>query len=74
LISEKILFLINTFLFEEGENRKEKEKELKLVMKKLEQKYAPLQVVPVIEKIGTDQVSSILFNSITYIYDTRFSI
>jgi hypothetical protein len=44
------------------------------VMKKLEQKYAPLQVVPVIEKIGTDQVSSILFNSITYIYDTRFSI
>jgi hypothetical protein len=45
------LFLINTFLFEEGENRKEKEQELKLVMKKLEQKYAPLQVVPVIEII-----------------------
>ena len=43
----------------EGENRKEKEQELKLVMKKLEQKYAPLQVVPVIEKIGTDQQISI---------------
>lgn len=28
-----------------------------MVMRKLEQKYAPLQVVPVIEKIGTEQVS-----------------
>lgn len=43
----------------EGDSRKEKEQELKVVMKKLEQKYAPLQVVPVIEKIGTEQQISI---------------
>lgn len=43
-------------MFSEGDSRKEKEQELKVVMKKLEQKYAPLQVVPVIEKIGTEQV------------------
>ncbi|XP_071124781.1 cytoplasmic FMR1-interacting protein-like isoform X4 [Mytilus edulis] len=43
----------------EGDSRKEKEQELKVVMKKLEQKYAPLQVVPVIEKIGTEQQVSI---------------
>ena len=44
--------------FSEGESRKEKDQELKLIMKKLENKYAALQVVPVIDKLGNPKVSS----------------
>lgn len=40
----------------EGDNRKEKEQELKTLMKRLEAKYAALQVVPVISKLGSPQV------------------
>ena len=40
----------------EGESRKEKDQELKIVMKKLEAKYAALQVVPVIDKLGNPKV------------------
>lgn len=42
----------------EGDNRKEKEQELKTLMKRLEAKYAALQVVPVISKLGTPQVGT----------------
>ncbi|XP_061164414.1 cytoplasmic FMR1-interacting protein-like [Saccostrea echinata] len=43
----------------EGDNRKEKEQELKNMMKRLEAKYAALQVVPVISKLGTPQQADI---------------
>jgi hypothetical protein len=43
-------------VYVEGDNRKEKEQELKNVMKRLEAKYAALQVVPVISKLGSSQV------------------
>lgn len=43
----------------EGDNRKEKEQELKMMMKRLEAKYAALQVVPVISKLGNSQQSEI---------------
>ncbi|KAK2176605.1 hypothetical protein NP493_652g01000 [Ridgeia piscesae] len=43
----------------EGENRKEREHDLKLMMKKLEAKYAALQIVPVISKLGTVQQADI---------------
>jgi hypothetical protein len=40
----------------EGESRKEKEQELKAMMKRLEAKYQALQVVPVIGKFGNQKV------------------
>lgn len=43
----------------EGDNRKEKEQELKTLMKRLEAKYAALQVVPVISKLGSPQVGAL---------------
>jgi len=39
------------------EIKKEREQELRLMMKRLEAKYAALQVVPVISKLGTQRVS-----------------
>ena len=48
--------------YTEGDNRKEKEQELKNVMRRLEAKYAALQVVPVISKLGSPQVSLVLQN------------
>jgi len=38
------------------EIKKEREQELRAVMKRLEAKYAALQVVPVISKLGTQRV------------------
>jgi len=38
------------------EIKKEREQELRLMMKRLEAKYAALQVVPVISKLGTQRV------------------
>ncbi|XP_064608148.1 cytoplasmic FMR1-interacting protein 2-like isoform X2 [Liolophura sinensis] len=43
----------------EGDNRKEKEQELKVMMKRLENKYAALQVVPMITKLGTQKQANI---------------
>ena len=43
-------------LFTEGEPKKEREQELKMMMKRLEAKYAALQIVPVISKLGTNKV------------------
>ncbi|XP_064636208.1 cytoplasmic FMR1-interacting protein-like isoform X2 [Lineus longissimus] len=43
----------------EGDNKKEKEQELKMMMKRLEAKYAALQVVPVITKLGTTKQADI---------------
>ncbi|KAL3880811.1 hypothetical protein ACJMK2_033018 [Sinanodonta woodiana] len=43
----------------EGETRKDKEQELKTIMKKLESKYAALQVVPVISKLGNAKQADI---------------
>jgi len=40
------------------EIKKEREQELRLMMKRLEAKYAALQVVPVISKLGTQRVST----------------
>ena len=40
----------------EGDNKKEREQELKMMMKRLEAKYAALQIVPVISKLGTPKV------------------
>lgn len=55
----------------EGDNRKEKEQELKTLMKRLEAKYAALQVVPVISKLGSPQVGAycktITFGCVFYI-------
>ena len=48
----------NGHLISEGDNKKEREQELKMMMKRLEAKYAALQVVPVITKLGTPQVHS----------------
>jgi len=42
------------------EIKKEREQELRLMMKRLEAKYAALQVVPVISKLGTQRVCSML--------------
>lgn len=57
-----IFLFINLFTIclapTEGDNRKEKEQELKTLMKRLEAKYAALQVVPVISKLGTPQVGT----------------
>lgn len=54
----------------EGDNRKEREQELKSMMKRLEAKYAALQVVPVISKLGTQRVSPASFglNSLWIVY------
>lgn len=41
------------------EIKKEREQELRMMMKRLEAKYAALQVVPVISKLGTQRVCSI---------------
>ncbi|XP_074651924.1 cytoplasmic FMR1-interacting protein 2-like isoform X2 [Tubulanus polymorphus] len=43
----------------EGDNKKEKEQEMKMMMKRLEAKYAALQVVPVITKLGTSKQADI---------------
>ena len=43
-------------VFAEGDNKKEREQELKMMMKRLEAKYAALQIVPVISKLGTPKV------------------
>ena len=42
----------------EGDNKKEREQELKTMMKRLEAKYAALQIVPVISKLGTPKVQA----------------
>ena len=47
----------------EGDNKKEREQELKMMMKRLEAKYAALQIVPVISKLGTSKVCCITRNS-----------
>lgn len=52
-------FLSCMILPTEGDNRKEKEQELKTLMKRLEAKYAALQVVPVISKLGSPQVGAL---------------
>ena len=44
----------------DGDNKKEREQELKVMMKRLEAKYAALQVVPVISKLGSQMVSPLL--------------
>jgi chromosome segregation ATPase len=43
---------------EYAEFKREREQELRTMMKRLEAKYAALQVVPVISKLGTQRVSS----------------
>ena len=45
------------------EIKKEREQELRLMMKRLEAKYAALQVVPVISKLGTQRVCRISVKS-----------
>ena len=45
----------------EGDNKKEREQELKMMMKRLEAKYAALQIVPVISKLGTPKVNIFCF-------------
>jgi hypothetical protein len=40
----------------DGDNKKEREQELKMMMKRLEAKYAALQVMLVISKLGTPKV------------------
>jgi len=49
------------------EIKKEREQELRLMMKRLEAKYAALQVVPVISKLGTQRVKCVIlvFGSVT---------
>lgn len=47
--------IIDTILAEEA-NKKEREQDLKMMMKRLEAKYAALQIVPVISKLGTQKV------------------
>ena len=42
--------------FTDGESRKEKDHDLKMMMKALEGKYAALQIVPVIGKLGNQKV------------------
>ena len=51
-----VLLYADMISISEGESRKEKDQELKIVMKKLEAKYAALQVVPVIDKLGNPKV------------------
>ena len=43
--------------FAEGKDMREREQEVKGVMKQLEKKYAALQVVSVIKKLGNQTVS-----------------
>lgn len=45
--------------FKDGDNKKEREAEMKGMMKRLEAKYAALQVVPVISKLGTQRQADI---------------
>ena len=45
----------------EGEPKKEREQELKMMMKRLEAKYAALQIVPVISKLGTSKVTLLIY-------------
>ena len=45
----------------EGDNKKEREQELKMMMKRLEAKYAALQVVPVISKLGTQKARHVIW-------------
>ena len=52
---------VSMYYVTEGENRKDKEQEVKTVMKRLETKYASLQVVPVIGKFGNTKVGEIWF-------------
>ena len=51
-----MLYGNTVMLSTEGDNKKEREQELKTMMKRLEAKYAALQVVPVISKLGTQRV------------------
>lgn len=56
--------ICNLCLFlSEGESRKDKEQEMKAVMKRLESKYASLQVVPVIGKFGNTKVTRFAVNN-----------
>ena len=52
----------------EGKDMREREQEVKGVMKQLEKKYAALQVVSVIKKLGNQTVSSFPPHSIKYPY------
>jgi len=52
------------------EIKKEREQELRLLMKRLEAKYAALQVVPVISKLGTQRVHA-QYDSYSYRTTTR---
>ena len=52
----------------EGKDMREREQEVKGVMKQLEKKYAALQVVSVIKKLGNQTVSSFPPHSIIYPY------
>lgn len=45
------------FYFKEGDDRKQKEKELREALQALETKYASQQIVPVIGRCGNAQVS-----------------
>ena len=47
------------------EIKKEREQELRLMMKRLEAKYAALQVVPVISKLGTQRVSIVVVSEVS---------
>ena len=57
LLDKKIW--IDPILLVDGDNKKEREQDLKVMMKRLEAKYAALQVVPVISKLGSPMVSTI---------------
>ena len=57
MIENSCLLLVS--IVAEGDNKKEREHELKTMMKRLEAKYAALQVVPVISKLGTPEVSCV---------------
>lgn len=46
-----------SFCFKEGEDRKQKEKELREALQALETKYSSQQIVPVVGRCGNAQVS-----------------
>ena len=56
---------IDETVLTDGDNRKDREHDLKLMMKKLEAKYAALQIVPVISKLGTVEVMKKLKRHLT---------
>lgn len=49
-----------SFCCKEGDDRKQKEKELRGALQALETKYASQQIVPVIGRCGNAQVSPLL--------------